>query len=280
MAGCGDKDVPVVPAPVAGGPERTASPALPEQKPGPMHYEISNEGRALGVADQKPDGSIAFTVDANLPAPCFADAFETKWGAFVQPQSVFLDIGGETPDGTRWHGAEEIKRGTPMYPYAVLSSFLGSDYGTEPRLPRGELEDRSKPKPPTRFEVSAHRSRGDKPENFTTLPVGVFNVGPDGAITLETACEGEYLAGRLAKHFAQDEVLVPFAEPSGKSALLKSREPGDLRLSTEKFADLKISYRRGEPEFFAAMMTLVDHRFGVNLDVKPEPELAASALGR
>ncbi len=259
----------------------TDSKALPEQKPGPTRYEISHSRRILGVAQRSPDGALSVTPDASLPSPCFADDFKKKWDAYEQPDSVALDTGGVTADGTRWHGAKIVERSAALYPYAMLDDFLGNDFRSEPQLPRSlEEKDGAKVPPPTRFEVHAHRFSGGEPANYTELPLGVFTVGKDGAVTLTTACEGEYLAGRLVKHFAQDEVVLPFAEPSGKSALLEPRKPGDLRLTTEEFADVKLTYRRGEPEFFAALMTIVDDQFYVNLDVEPKPVLAASALGR
>ncbi|MBL4686734.1 MAG: hypothetical protein JKY37_19205 [Nannocystaceae bacterium] len=282
VGGCGDKAVPVVSGSPAGdGAERHGTDSLPEQRAGPKRYEISSDGRLLGVALQGSDGRFAFTAERDLPLPCFADDFEKNWTAYPQPETVHLETGGVTADGTRWHGAQAVKRGAQLYPYAMLNAFLANDFHTEPRLPRSlEAEDGSKPKPPSRFVVSAHPSRRETPDNFTPLPVGVFTVGSDGAVSLETACEGEYLAGRLAEHFGQDEILLPFAEPSGKWAAFKARSPGDLRLTTEKFADVKVRYRRGEPEFFAALMVIVDHQFDVSLDVKPEPVLAASALHR
>lgn len=261
-------------APSSGG-------ALPAQKPGPTRYEISHGERLLGVAEQGTDGRLTFTVDPGLPTPCLADELATKWAGYTQPATVALETGGVDADGTRWHGAKLVEQGSELYPYAMLNAFLGNDFGTEPPLPRSlNPEDDSKAKPSIRFEVQARPSRRATPDNFNRLPLGVFTVGPDGVVSLKTACEGEYLWDRLAKHFAVDEIQLSFAEPSGKSARSKAREPGDLRLTTEEHADVQIGYRRGEPEFFAALMTKVDHQFDVNLDVKPEPVLAASALNR
>lgn len=292
IGGCDDKEAPIVSAtPPTDAPEREgktpppevpASGALPAQEPGAKRYEISHGKRLLGIAVQADDGKLSFTPDADLPSPCLADDLKAKWEAHVPPKTIRIDTGGVKEDGTRWRGAVEVDKGTEAYPYAVLIGFLSGGLTSDPRVPRPDRFDKiPAAERPTRFEVSARNVRGETPpENFTKLPLGTFVIAGDGAITLETACEGDYLAGRLAKHFAQDEIELSFAEPSGKSALLKPREPGDLRLTVAKSADVKLSYRRGEPEFFAALMTVVDHQFYVNLDVKPAPVLAASSLGR
>lgn len=278
LGSCADEAVPPTSAaPQGSGSARPSGKAPPSNAPGPTRYEISSEGRLLGVATRGADGSIQFEVDPGLPSPCYADDFEKKWAAYPRPETVHLETGGVAPDGTRFHGARAVKRGTDLYPYALLSAFLGDDFHTEPALPRSlDPEDRGSARTPSRFEVSAFPSRGEAPANFTGLPVGVFTVGPDGAVSLETTCEGEYLAARLATHFAKDEIELAFAETSGHSTSLEPGEPGNLRLGTPEHADIEIRYRRGGPEFFAALMTMVDHRFDVSLDVEPAPRLAAS----
>lgn len=268
-SGCGE--APVVPS--------TGDGALgTPTEAGPTRYEISDGSRVVGVAEVGADGRPSFTVAPGLPSPCLADGLAEGWKNFEWPETIFVDASYYDPDTkTHYSMAAEFDQASADYPLAVVDAFLSQGYKASPSIPldrRGTRE--GPPKLPATFGVTADRLRGEAPENFTGLPLGSFTVNADGTISLATACEGEYLASRLEKHFAQEELVVSFSQPGGRWNIFAKREPGDLRVTTGDDPDVQIRYQHGEPEYFAALMTVVDRGSGVPLNVDPAPSLSVS----
>lgn len=272
VGGCEESPAPVIPSSGVDGVAAVRS------APAPDRYTISEGSRRLGVVAQQPDGQLVFTPDPGLPKPCRADTLASDWATFDAPQTVTFTR-ERMEDGGRIRASYGVTFGRTDggYPQAVVADFSRKGYALNPSF-SFEIGDGGKvvePPRERRYEVVA--DGGENGDDHTDLPLGVFMIASDGQISLTTACEGEYLQHRLTKHLAQDELVLGFREPNGKWSMFESRKPGDLRLSSSDHPDVQISYRRGDPEFFAALMTIVDHQFMISLDVDPEPVLSASA---